>query len=294
MGAACILSCQKIESEEETVSRIFMNMSLAEIETKSAYKEFLKCVDEDGVLDFFLFKNYLDRIVGENNYKNAQLRFFENLRKLDGDKKNIKRIGALIVYFSKGSNSTKVEALVQHYVKFYTIFDKKTVKEFIYDMIETHTENCLLTFKDNLGFEAVLEMSEIFSQLRKGKLYQSIFSHFDKLNIKYLHMHKPVPGSLFTGNDKLNSSFDIEGVHDLHNNHNLLAIEEINQKIELLNKQQAEIENQKFSLGMKYENDEQIIKDFIQLVYHHLSGDYIRHWLYEEYSKDKPIEDTCV
>ena len=116
--------CQKIESEQEVIMRILSKMSLCDIETKSVYEEFFKCLNrEDGFLDYFLYKTFLNKIVGDNNYKNVQSKFFENLWKINDSGKKSKVIGTVIILLSKGVETTKVETLFKHYSTFYLKYD---------------------------------------------------------------------------------------------------------------------------------------------------------------------------
>lgn len=286
MGVTC--ACQKIECEEEIVSRILSTMSLAEIETKSAYAEFLKCINkEDGYIDYFLFKNFISLVSGNNIYKNAQISFFENLRKSETrGGQNIKKIGTLIIFLSKGSQFQKIESLYQHYTKFYVNFDEKTVKEFINDLIEANTDNCIQSFRENLDHEVIQNMSEIYKNLRKKLLLHHIFNNFERVKIKYFHQ---APKYLDEKPDKLNTSLDVDGNFDNDNKDDLAEV------YERYNKNQCDLLNHPFTLeAKKFCEDEKIIKEFFELAYNFMSGEYIRNWLSEDYLKEKSYENVCI
>lgn len=294
MGLTC--TCQKIESEEETIMTILSSMNLAEIESKSVYNEFLRCINKDeNYLDFFLFRNFLTKIVGENKYKDAQINFFENMRKMNEN--NIRRIGAMIIYLSKGSTYTKIELLTEHYQAYYKRFEDKTVKQFLNDMIESNTDNCLVSFREYLGNESFKMMTEIWRKSRKRKFCQNIYSNFESIKIKYLTDLKSPPLRI----SKLNNSIEIETSIASNNANN----KDANRVITFLNGKKEDIceyyeknnrseSEQFFSSGTlsvdsakTSREDFKIVKEFIELSYTQLNGEYIRTWLYEDYSKEK-------
>lgn len=273
--------CQKIESEHEVIMRILSKMSLCDIETKSVYEEFIKCLNrEDGYLDYFLYKTFLYKIVGDNNYRNVQLKFFENLWKIEGKGKNSKVIGIMIVLLSKGLATTKVETLFQHYSTFYLIYDEKTVKEFIYDVIDANTDHCINTFRDNFGQEISEQMKRIYTKERKKKLMKEIYSNYECVYVKYYHKS---PENF--KNNKLNSSFDY-GNMDL----NLIDGELLPKEGNFL----PQLQDKKLSAVRKISDNEKIIREFFQLAFNHLSGNYMRSWLEEEYYKDREYESICM
>lgn len=309
MGADC--SCQRVECEEEVFTRIFSSMVLREIECKSAYSEFSKCIHkQDGYLDYFLFKNFLAKIVGENNYKKAQTNYFENLRKMDSKKQNMKRIGALMIFLSKGTKYQKEELLYEHYMKFYMTVDERSVKEFITDMIEVHTDNCLQSFRENLDYDSVKNMNEIYKKMRKRQLLYHIYSNFERVRIKYFHRTPTQIKSLGKdgkdgkeGKDDilnvLNNSLEIE-------NMNLNAMiedssckkqakEDIFEAYERYSKNQCDPFYNHFALeSRKLNQEEKIVKEFIELSFNYFTGEYMRNWLYEDYLKEKTFENVCI
>jgi hypothetical protein len=305
MGVTC--ACQKIESEEETIGRILSCMSLNEVGVNSAYSEFQKCISKDeDVIEFFSFEAFLAKILGENNYKSAQLTYFTNLRKLEHKKQNIRRIGAMIIYLSKGTHYQKVEALHKHYLQYYNRFEEKTVKEFIVDLIDCNTEMCLQSFKENIGNEGVKMLNEIWKKQRKRKLILEIYKNYDNVKIKYFHRSpQQLAIGKVEGGDKLNTSIIEEEPVDSKNNSrnlspNIIATQrdDICDGYEKYNKSQ----NDHFYLktyvhmdsGKNMNDDEKIIRDFIELSFNQLGGEFIRNWLYEDYLKEKTYDNVCI
>ena len=39
--------------------------------------------------------------------------------------------------------------------------------------------------------------------------------------------------------------------------------------------------------------EEKVLKEFFELSFSQLNGEFIRNWLYDEYIKDKPYDNTC-
>jgi hypothetical protein len=329
MGMACV--CQKGESEEETIIRILSTMHLSDIEVNSAYNEFLKCINQDEkYLDFFLFKNYLNKIIGENNYKHAQMTFFENLRKLDKKQANIKIIGTIIIYLAKGNNYQKKEILIEHFEKFYDSFDDLTVKIFIGDLIESNTNVCLASFKTNLGSDGVEAMSEIWNNARKAKLASNIFQNFESIKSKHIFNYRtPIkriekfdksdtikPLSLtgqmsqfsqldqLTQCNQLNQSFENDMIISEGNPNNKdpnkvitfknTMKEDICEYFEKHNKAQSEqfFSSSGFKFNARKLSEQQkVIKEFIDLSFSQLSGEYIRTWLYDDFMREKAVEE---
>jgi hypothetical protein len=299
MGADCS-SCQKVESEEETFMRIFSSLNLVEIETKSAYAEFTRCIHkEDGYLDFFLFKNFLNKIVGENNYKTAQICYFENLRKMDSKKQNIKKIGSLIIFLTKGTKYQKEELLFEHYMKYYTLIDEKTVKEFIADLIEVNTDNCINSFRENLDYETVKTMTDVYKKIRKRQLLYHIYANFERVRIKYFHRSPNINTKISKVSDKLNNSFDMDNVniHDLgmiEEDQTIKFKDDIFEAYERYSKNQCDPLHQFVLDSKKLNQEEKIVKEFIELAFNHLIGEYMRNWLYEAYMREKTYENVCI
>lgn len=329
MGLTC--ACQKGESEEETIIRILSTMHLSHIEVRSAYTEFLRCVNQDEkYLDFFLFKTYLNKILGENNYKQAQMTFFENLRKLDKKQANIKIIGTIIIYLSKGNNYQKKEILIEHFEKFYDNFDDISIKTFIGDLIESNTNVCLASFNVNLGAEGVDAMAEIWNNSRKAKLASTIFSNFESIKAKHIiGLKSPARIELFDKSDtmksmnmtghmsqfsqldqlntcnQLNQSFEIDMIISEGNPNNKdpnkvitfknTMKEDICEYFEKHNKVQSEqlFSSSGFSFSAKKMSEQQkVIKEFIDLSFSQLSGEFIRTWLYDDFMREKAIEES--
>jgi len=187
MGTQC--ACQKIESEEEILSRIIGNMKIREIETKCVYYEFLNCIDsEDMIIDYFLFSNFVAKIIGNNlYYRLPQTNFFENLRKRnDYSLSNIKAIAIILILFSAGDEQTKINYIIEYFFTLYQKLNDKTVKEFLGYIIDSQTDNCIISFREIYSFESIKAFKEIYSKYRRKLLINIIFENFESVKMKYL------------------------------------------------------------------------------------------------------------
>jgi len=137
-------------------------------------------------------------------YKKAQILFFENLRRVEAKKQNIKKIGSLIIYLAKGSKSKKVDLLQKHFIQLYNHFNDKTVKEYIVDVIDANTENVVTSFKEILGSDGIKSLNDIYKKSRKKKLFNHLYSIYESFKIKYYHK---VPAC---SQGELNNSFEDE------------------------------------------------------------------------------------
>ena len=276
-----MLTCQKVECEEEILQRILSTMILPEIDCKIAYTEFLKCIDKDKNLNYFKFQNFIKVIIGNNIYKLAQKEFFDNLFR-NGDK-SIRVIGSIIIFLAKGTKTSKIELLKMHFTNYYQGLNDNSIKEFVQDIIDANTDNCIVSFKNNLSIDLVRNMCDIYQKKRKRKLENFILNNYDGIKTKY---------------------------YNLKNNNEIILEEEGYDEDNLLNNTLADLEENKKNLKhgkvitIEKEEDifkseeetmknEKVLKEFFELTFSQLSGEFIRNWLYDEYLKDKPYDNTC-
>ena len=276
-----MLTCQKVECEEEILQRILSTMILPEIDCKIAYTEFLKCIDKDKNLNYFKFQNFIKVIIGNNIYKLAQKEFFDNLFR-NGDK-SIRVIGSIIIFLAKGTKTSKIELLKIHFTNYYQGLNDNSIKEFVQDIIDANTDNCIVSFKNNLSIDLVRNMCDIYQKKRKRKLENFILNNYDGIKTKY---------------------------YNLKNNNEIILEEEGYDEDNLLNNTLADLEEKKKNLKhgkvitIEKEEDifkseeetmknEKVLKEFFELTFSQLSGEFIRNWLYDEYLKDKPYDNTC-
>ena len=276
-----MLTCQKVECEEEILQRILSTMILPEIDCKIAYTEFLKCIDKDKNLNYFKFQNFIKVIIGNNIYKLAQKEFFDNLFR-NGDK-SIRVIGSIIIFFAKGTKTSKIELLKIHFTNYYQGLNDNSIKEFVQDIIDANTDNCIVSFKNNLSIDLVRNMCDIYQKKRKRKLENFILNNYDGIKTKYYN-HK--------NNNEI--ILEEEGYDEDNLLNNTLADLEENKK-NLKHGKVITIEKEEgiFQSEEETMKNEKVLKEFFELTFSQLSGEFIRNWLYDEYLKDKPYDNTC-
>lgn len=279
MGVAC--ACQRLESEEETISRIFSAMNLSHIEAKSAYSEFLNCINQDiGSIDYFMFQNYTNLIIGENKYKLVHKEYFENLRKLDS---SLKKIGSAIIFISKGSKLSKINLLHDHYKRYYVHLKDSSIKQFINDIVELNTDDCVDAFKDYLGYESVRNIKKVYSTKHKRQLKNFIFLNYESVKLKYFHFKNNL-SMIQPELDRLNTSIEID-------NKELKTSNGFSSTMEKNFKNKCDIVPYKLEEDW---SDEKLLKELLELSYDQLSGEYIRNWLYDEFLKEKSFDELCI
>jgi hypothetical protein len=271
MGNTC--HCQRVENEDEVIYSLLNNLNLNEIEVKSAYNHFLKCYNRDECyLDYFLYKNYIQDIVGNSMYKHEQVSYFESLGKLDRKNLNVKLIGMIIIFLSKGSSYEKIDSLFKHYYIFYCLSDERTVKEFLRDVINSHTDT-LLIFR---GITNRKVFHNIWKKDRKKSLINEIYQNYVFIKNKYAEWRTKLS---MTDSFKPTNKENIEICEKYNNTH-----------CEFYNKIRFKFIDEKFSLS----KEELMVREFLELSFTQLNGEYVRTWLYEESIKDKGDPGICL
>lgn len=302
--------CQKVDSEEETISRLLVSMPLNEIELRSTYKEFEKCIKE-GILDYFLFKAFIDKVVGESPYSNCQKNFFEKIRINGKDNRNKKKIGIIIIFLSKANSSERIDFLIEHCKKYYGT-DELSVRDLVWDTIELNTDNCLFAFKDNVGKEGIVRLIDIWKTKRKRKLLNLIMNNYVSVSRK----HGLAKGlqKLHSGKSKWDSESENGDkeilVTNCENFDKVKELKKINLDLEDF-KRHIPTDNDTYQMKLKIKEynaeflnhsvnpiseknpEEETLKDFFDLSYPLLNGDYIRNFLYEEYMKERTYDNSC-
>jgi hypothetical protein len=287
MGNSC--TCEKIETEEEMIGRIMTSLALKDIESVSAYENFLKCI-VNRELNFFSFQNYLISIVGDNKYSKIQKTYFENLSKLEGiNYENMKKIGIMIISLSKGCNAIKTNLLISHFNYFYLnqlfVNEIDTIKEeidsnrlifslrlFVSDVIDCNTDHCLTTCREFMQYDGFKNVSNIWNLKRKRKLLNNILQNIENIEMKFLRNREELEKYQYASGDAL-KSYRSKNMSD-----------------------DSEDESECKEVKPLFVNaiyDIIIINEFIELTYPQLNGEFIRNFLYDEYMKDKTFEKVC-
>ena len=279
-----ILTCQKLECEDEILQRILSTMFLTEINCKLAYIEFLKCINKDNTIHYFKFQMFLKLIIGNNIYKLAQKEFFNNLFRNSAT--SIRVIGTIIIFLSKGGKSDKIELLKTHFNSYYNGLNDNSIKEFVMDIIDANTDNCIVSFKSNLSVDLVKNMCDVYQHKRKRKLEDLILGNYDGVKMKYFNI-KTNEIDLCQGDElKLNNSLIDDDDNNINNNSN------INDNDVGIKSEKAMNDDLFINEDCSVKSDK-MLKEFFELSYSQLNGEFIRSWLYDEYLKDKPYDESC-
>lgn len=291
-----MFTCQKVECEEEILQRILSTMQLTYIESKLAYYEFLKCIDKNGSINFFQFQKYLGMILGNSIYKIAQKEFFDNLYRSTG--KNIKVIGAIIIFLSKGGKTDKIELLKIHFTNYYQGLNDTAIKAFVEDIIDANTDNCIISFKNNLSVDLIKNMCEVYQIKHKRKLEGLILRNYDGIKSKYFQLKNSNETNLCdTDNDNINNNIILMNGNELDRLNNSFADcnEDVTREkyMKMANERPISdlLNNNPDDKSLKAEK---VLKEFFELSFPQLSGEFIRNWLYDEYIKDKPYDNSCL
>jgi hypothetical protein len=296
MGVTC--ACQKMESEEELITRILSSSILSETNTNLAYEGFLKCLDicvveperegegknafpySNATLNLTIFDGYTKLIAGDT-YRNVMIAYFKNLSKKFKNQENLKKIGAMVIFMSKGPNEDKIEKIIEHFYNFYKIkpikhdtntpADKmidsehlsENVKDMIKDIIQSNTDDLIDGFRDYLPFEVERVVTEVWKKERTNSLFLTIYSNFYSLKNKYIaeEINKIIEKN--ENENDLNKNFESELVE--------IPLDNFNEN----------------KINIK------IVKEFFELSFLQLNCDYIINYLDEEYLKNKKIEQVC-
>jgi hypothetical protein len=183
-------TCQKLSSEDETITEIFANLLLRYIPVNQSYAEFQQCMVNDE-LDYFKYFNYTNKIIGTNSYKDIQKAFFENLWK---EIHKVQKIGLLVVLLSKSSENDKVDYILKHfdyYLKETNMSKERAVKLLINDTIYMSTTLSYSTFSCHVGNDNMKNYNQIWNDKRKEKLMYTIYQNYESVKYKY-HQRKIV------------------------------------------------------------------------------------------------------
>jgi len=194
--------CQKNESEEEIIERIFKNIPIHAIQTKTLYSQYEKfltnTVNPDEIengksitLNYFEYSYYLIPIIDipKNIYRTIHLDYFDSLRRME-NKEII--IGTILIYLSNGNKEEKVSCLCDLYNKcFNNINNKKFFISFIEDVINANTNICLESFNHSISSEGNVKLNEIYNNSRKKKLNEMICKNYDFIFEKYYDTKTP-------------------------------------------------------------------------------------------------------
>jgi len=123
-------SCQTLESEEETINKIFRDMFKKDYQSGIIYKNFLKCLifnteSKQKKLNIKLFFSLMEIVIEENQYREIYLKYFSNIIIENSEIDRIRKIGLILIDLSLHKEVTKKEFYQEHFFKFYIDIEDK-------------------------------------------------------------------------------------------------------------------------------------------------------------------------
>ena len=134
-------SCQTLESEEETVNKIFKDMFKKEFQSGAIYENFLKCLvfnsqNKQIKLNKKLLISLLEYVVEDNRYKEIYIIYLTNLTPGISEIDSIRKIGWILIDLSISKDLMKKKFYLDHFNRFYLeIQDNKGNKFFFINLL---------------------------------------------------------------------------------------------------------------------------------------------------------------
>ena len=310
-------SCQTVESEEETVNKIFKEMFRKDYQPSIIYQNFLNCIYIDQKLKIYklhkeLFQNFLYYVLEDNRYTQLYKDYFNSILSKYNDINCIRKIGLILIDIGtkKEFTFTKKKIYIEHFTKFYLDYnevgitnelDKTKYKNFDEKNLDIKNNskddpNFLNFFKkkelENLDSSIKICISDIIdnntnclcyslTRILNGRRLDMLMKSWGKNNKKLLLLE------IHRNYTSLVEKFCIfpNNSSGLKDNSFVTRREKIETKENelFLTKSEENLNNRK----IKMEIDEfihtknKLIENFFELSENQLTGDIIRNWLYD-------------
>jgi len=119
-------SCQTVESEEETVNKIFKNMFKKDIQSGTIYDNFIKCIIyypnlKKLKLNKNLFLSFLSYVLEDNPYCDIYKEYFFSIIQNHSEIESIRKLGLIIIENAFGVDHVNLRKkyYMEHFKKFY-------------------------------------------------------------------------------------------------------------------------------------------------------------------------------
>lgn len=117
-------SCQTLESEEETVNKIFKDMFKREFQSGEIYSNFLRCIiinptSKKIKLSRKLFIALLEYVLEDNQYKGICINYILNFVNEKSEIDSIRKIGLLLIDLNTNKDITRKKIYLKHFKNFY-------------------------------------------------------------------------------------------------------------------------------------------------------------------------------
>ena len=127
-------SCQTLESEEETVNKIFKDMFKKEFQSGAIYENFLKCIifnpqTKQIKLSNKLLISLLEYVIEENRYKKVYINYITNFIPGKSEIDSIRKIGLILIDLSINKDLKRKKFYLDHFKRFYLDIHKSEDKD---------------------------------------------------------------------------------------------------------------------------------------------------------------------
>lgn len=117
-------SCQTLESEEETVNKIFKDMFKREFQSGAIYENYLKCIifnpqTKNFLLSKTLLISLLEYVLQDNQYKEFNMNYILNLINVKNEIEGIRKIGLIFIDLCTSKDISRKKYYFYHFKKFY-------------------------------------------------------------------------------------------------------------------------------------------------------------------------------
>jgi hypothetical protein len=297
MGTSCV---QKIETEEETMSRIMEYLTFSLLNSDNFYEDFCRCIENEKI-NPKLIDAFLDKIVENNSYTTMKKEYYKCLLKYE-NLQSIQMMGSMLILLSKVNLNIKFQLLTLHFKKFFLhensdkplkIVGTKELHarlaKFVAYIIDCNTDVCIEAFHHYIGPDVIQNVDKIWTRVRKESVFFNILKHLDDIKKKFRVANENRSEKLGE-EDLLNISSVQEHISfkkisfNPHNNStDFRILEEENNN---LNHQfETPTPGEKTIFANEAVYDIGIIYEFIELAHPLLEGEYIRDYLFQEYMK---------
>ena len=189
------LKCQLGESEEEIIERIFHSLPFKDIDANKLINDLNKRIIESERLSAYTtrvqvkhipkismsfdmeeIQKYLkDQIESSNNpYKDIQLKYFNNIIKMDN---SVLILTTILICICKGEKDQKVKILSDLYDKSNLLIDKDLFKFYLKDIIDANSTILVSSFNELFGKDSN-RLDDEYNDFRKKKLCEFILSNY--------------------------------------------------------------------------------------------------------------------
>ncbi len=319
MGSKYSYMCPISHNEQETIDNILATTKLSESSLEENLLKLFLCVNgiesKSNTQNYTAYilenlKNYdkLNRnfsIPNFNNFLNSflvnkqffqaqQLYFNRLLAKHDVSQTCFRNFVTMLIFYSQASYKERLDVLFKHITESYGC-KPENIREFLYEVINLNTDDCLLGFGPFLKKSEVRRLYKVWSPERKDKLFRKLLKIYNKKTKTRMNRSRSINSHRETYNkidvcEKLNelNQTDSNMSVDIMDNTNVAdSIIFKTRKSRIILDANRVIEE----LGIEPDNESKLY-NFLCISINELFGEYIRNWLFEDYCQEMNLEKS--